>query len=161
MNRGVPPTDRKARTGELTPPGTTCSARAKSSALRPAFDVPEPVIAVLVTAPVSQPVARPAVAGTPSEGSGGQRGGRRRGERAHRAVHRVAVRTDDLGRVGGPVPPEQGPARARVLVADVRAQAWAAGRAPGARTAPGLRAPGVDLGGHLTGAVPPRPGHRS
>ena len=27
MNRGVPPTARKARTGELTPPGVTASAR--------------------------------------------------------------------------------------------------------------------------------------
>src|SRR5664280_3153848 len=33
MKRGVPPTARKARTGELTPPGMTRWARAKSSAL--------------------------------------------------------------------------------------------------------------------------------
>src|SRR5437868_15289736 len=33
MKRGVPPTARKARTGELTPPGITCSARSKSCAL--------------------------------------------------------------------------------------------------------------------------------
>src|SRR5512145_527755 len=30
MNRGVPPTDRKARTGELTPPGIIVFARANS-----------------------------------------------------------------------------------------------------------------------------------
>jgi hypothetical protein len=30
MNRGVPPTDPKARTGELTPPGITSRARSKS-----------------------------------------------------------------------------------------------------------------------------------
>src|SRR4051812_1531303 len=33
MNRGVPPTARKARTGELTPPGITRLARSKSAAL--------------------------------------------------------------------------------------------------------------------------------
>src|SRR5664279_5980006 len=33
MKRGVPPTARKARTGELTPPGMTRRARSKSSAL--------------------------------------------------------------------------------------------------------------------------------
>ena len=31
MNRGVPPTARKARTGELTPPGVTASARRSSA----------------------------------------------------------------------------------------------------------------------------------
>ncbi|GEB58474.1 hypothetical protein GCM10017674_45490 [Streptomyces gardneri] len=30
MNRGVPPTARKARTGEFTPPGVTRDARSKS-----------------------------------------------------------------------------------------------------------------------------------
>src|SRR6185437_12202191 len=30
MNSGVPPTPRKARTGELTPPGSSSSARSKS-----------------------------------------------------------------------------------------------------------------------------------
>src|SRR4029079_7951937 len=34
MKRGVPPTARNARTGELTPPGITRCARAKSCALR-------------------------------------------------------------------------------------------------------------------------------
>ena len=34
MNRGVPPTPRKARTGELTPPGVTFWARAKSCSER-------------------------------------------------------------------------------------------------------------------------------
>src|SRR6185369_14898895 len=33
MNRGVPPTARNARTGELTPPGIDFWARSKSSAL--------------------------------------------------------------------------------------------------------------------------------
>src|SRR5690606_28525029 len=33
MKRGVPPTERKARTGELTPPGMLRQARSKSSAL--------------------------------------------------------------------------------------------------------------------------------
>ena len=32
MNRGVPPTARNARTGLLTPPGVTSSARSKSAA---------------------------------------------------------------------------------------------------------------------------------
>ena len=32
MNRGVPPTARKARTGELTPPGMTASARSRRAA---------------------------------------------------------------------------------------------------------------------------------
>ena len=32
MNRGVPPTALNARTGELTPPGVTASARSKSAA---------------------------------------------------------------------------------------------------------------------------------
>src|SRR3712207_6672170 len=44
MNRGVPPTARKARTGELTPPGMTFCARANSSAERGAS----------LTRPVSQ-----------------------------------------------------------------------------------------------------------
>ncbi|GAB4589375.1 hypothetical protein Ntsu_72070 [Nocardia sp. IFM 10818] len=30
MNRGVPPTELKARTGEFTPPGMTAAARSKS-----------------------------------------------------------------------------------------------------------------------------------
>src|SRR5215218_2450481 len=34
MNRGVPPTARKARTGEFTPPGMTVLARAKAASLR-------------------------------------------------------------------------------------------------------------------------------
>src|SRR5690606_10481684 len=34
MKRGVPPTERKARTGELTPPGMERMARERSSALR-------------------------------------------------------------------------------------------------------------------------------
>src|SRR5215471_6179675 len=34
MKRGVPPTERKARTGELTPPGMVCWARSKSCWLR-------------------------------------------------------------------------------------------------------------------------------
>ena len=33
MNRGVPPTARKARTGELTPPGVTAAARSNRAAL--------------------------------------------------------------------------------------------------------------------------------
>src|ERR1700712_5014995 len=33
MKRGVPPTERKARTGEFTPPGVTRDARANSAAL--------------------------------------------------------------------------------------------------------------------------------
>src|SRR6476619_15301 len=33
MKRGVPPTDRNARTGELTPPGVTARARSKRAAL--------------------------------------------------------------------------------------------------------------------------------
>ena len=32
MKRGVPPTARKARTGELTPPGVTARARASRAA---------------------------------------------------------------------------------------------------------------------------------
>src|SRR3982751_7089675 len=34
INRGVPPTPRKARTGELTPPGINSTALAKSSSER-------------------------------------------------------------------------------------------------------------------------------
>src|SRR5215213_3948247 len=34
MNRGVPPTDRNARTGEFTPPGVTVRARSKAASLR-------------------------------------------------------------------------------------------------------------------------------
>src|SRR5688572_13211470 len=37
MNRGVPPTALKARTGLLTPPGMTCRARSKSFADRGVF----------------------------------------------------------------------------------------------------------------------------
>src|SRR5688572_28946548 len=33
MKRGVPPTARNARTGEFTPPGITCIARANNSSL--------------------------------------------------------------------------------------------------------------------------------
>jgi hypothetical protein len=33
MNRGVPPTEPNARTGELTPPGMTERARANNSSL--------------------------------------------------------------------------------------------------------------------------------
>ena len=44
MNRGVPPTEVKARTGEFTPPGMTAHASAKSfaesSVLRMATSVP-------------------------------------------------------------------------------------------------------------------------
>jgi hypothetical protein len=34
MKRGAPPTERKARTGELTPPGMVWQARSNSWALR-------------------------------------------------------------------------------------------------------------------------------
>src|SRR5579859_2437331 len=34
MNRGVPPTEPNARTGEFTPPGVTSSARANRASLR-------------------------------------------------------------------------------------------------------------------------------
>ncbi|MNJ82099.1 hypothetical protein D3C77_812630 [compost metagenome] len=34
MKRGVPPTERKARTGELTPPGMLRQARSNSCSLR-------------------------------------------------------------------------------------------------------------------------------
>jgi hypothetical protein len=34
MNRGVPPTEPNARTGEFTPPGMTARARANSESLR-------------------------------------------------------------------------------------------------------------------------------
>ena len=34
MNRGVPPTERNARTGELTPPGISVLARANAASLR-------------------------------------------------------------------------------------------------------------------------------
>src|SRR5690606_20014740 len=34
MKRGVPPTDRKARTGEFTPPGMVLQARSNNSVLR-------------------------------------------------------------------------------------------------------------------------------
>src|SRR5690606_12610583 len=37
MKRGVPPTERKARTGELTPPGMTRAARSKRASLRDMF----------------------------------------------------------------------------------------------------------------------------
>jgi hypothetical protein len=37
MKRGVPPTERKARTGELTPPGMTAWARVKSVSFRLVF----------------------------------------------------------------------------------------------------------------------------
>src|SRR6185295_11570270 len=37
MKRGVPPTARKARTGELTPPGMTRAARSNSSLLLAMF----------------------------------------------------------------------------------------------------------------------------
>src|SRR5215217_7690479 len=37
--RGVPPTARKARTGELTPPGISARARSKSSAFLSVFGV--------------------------------------------------------------------------------------------------------------------------
>jgi hypothetical protein len=33
MKRGVPPTERNARTGELTPPGVVCCARANKDSL--------------------------------------------------------------------------------------------------------------------------------
>src|SRR5579883_21440 len=39
MNGGLPPTLRKARTGELTPPGINCRARSKSASDRECFTV--------------------------------------------------------------------------------------------------------------------------
>ena len=37
MNRGVPPTEPNARTGEFTPPGMTARARANSESLADDF----------------------------------------------------------------------------------------------------------------------------
>src|SRR5881397_1475559 len=39
MKRGVPPTARKARTGEFTPPGISARARSNRTALRSVFGV--------------------------------------------------------------------------------------------------------------------------
>jgi hypothetical protein len=39
MKRGVPPTERKARTGEFTPPGVVCWARAKRMSFWEVLDV--------------------------------------------------------------------------------------------------------------------------
>src|SRR5687767_6161766 len=46
MNRGVPPTEPKARTGELTPPGMSWRARSKSSSLRGMLEVMVPILSV-------------------------------------------------------------------------------------------------------------------
>ena len=63
MKRGVPPTARKARTGEFTPPGVTAQARANSASDRSGVTGPivseganQPAIAV----PRSGLVTRPA-----------------------------------------------------------------------------------------------------
>ena len=53
MNRGVPPTEPKARTGESTPPGMTAWAAAKAAALVVGWD------AVTGTPPSSSGRARP------------------------------------------------------------------------------------------------------
>src|SRR5215211_3774660 len=47
MNRGVPPTDLKARTGEFTPPGVTVCARSKAASLRTVLAAGRTVIAFL------------------------------------------------------------------------------------------------------------------
>ena len=52
MNRGVPPTEVNARTGEFTPPGITAHASANSFA---ETSVPAVVGLALAWPPVSQP----------------------------------------------------------------------------------------------------------
>ena len=47
MKRGVPPTDLKARTGELTPPGTTARARLNNDSEAGAPDGYESITASL------------------------------------------------------------------------------------------------------------------
>ena len=92
MNRGVPPTEEKARTGEFTPPGMTPLARANNSAER-AVEAGEPSVVGAadeegggVTSPVFQtflPRRREA--------------GLRPGEDTHSAVsaeHAIATRAD-------------------------------------------------------------------
>src|SRR5580658_4953770 len=53
MNSGVPPTARKARTGELTPPGMTRQARAYSSAERGGLSAPigRPASSLIIRSP--------------------------------------------------------------------------------------------------------------
>ena len=46
IKRGVPPTEPKARTGELTPPGISWRARSKSSSLRGWLEVMVPILSV-------------------------------------------------------------------------------------------------------------------
>ena len=83
MNRGVPPTARKARTGLLTPPGVTSSARAKRS--------PEPAVCIQVARAV-EGSHRTIVTDNPERsvpGAGGQ------SSRAHPTVRRdITVCTD-------------------------------------------------------------------
>src|SRR3954454_2483994 len=50
MNRGVPPTEPKARTGEFTPPGINWRARSKSSSLRGMLEVMVPILSVAFNA---------------------------------------------------------------------------------------------------------------
>src|SRR6476469_8481579 len=55
MKRGVPPTARKARTGELTPPGIPSLARARSAADAGASEAAWPGTGCEPMTPVSQP----------------------------------------------------------------------------------------------------------
>src|SRR6476646_7789495 len=72
MKRGVPPTARKARTGELTPPGVTARARASRAADAGAS---VGVVASVVVGCVTLPSSQPPVA--PRSGGVGPAGGRR------------------------------------------------------------------------------------
>src|SRR3954447_14719455 len=77
MKRGVPPTARKARTGELTPPGVTARARSKRAAEPGASagegvpgppKAPEVTVEVELTPPVSQAELCASYRGVPTSG---------------------------------------------------------------------------------------------
>src|SRR5690606_22262715 len=119
MNRGVPPTAPKARTGELTPPGTTRRARANRSS---DFSMP-------LTGPDYAPRAvRPgcgSLAKAPAGGADGPTGSLEvvgePGQHPHRVGQRTAVRRAQPGdRLPGR---ERGRRRQDVTVAAVPAQA--------------------------------------
>ena len=63
MKRGVPPTERNARTGELTPPGVTARARARRAAEAGASSPWEGAAGISVTAPLSGQAGATGVSG--------------------------------------------------------------------------------------------------
>src|SRR6478736_1330624 len=112
MNRGVPPTEPKARTGEFTPPGISPRARSNSSSLRWWLEVMNPILSV---PGAGCPAARLGLPGQQGGDARGHVGAEQLDGAHHGGVRQGAVAVFEVEAVCAQVPLEQGNLRCHRL----------------------------------------------